>query len=172
MGWFHEGQPGHEGFFVGFVSREGTTSLWRELGYPDQGTHTLERLAVGCDCGWRSTHFPPPAIVRASWAPSSVILEGSTLAVEQAEAEARLLWRVHVEQLRDVPIVDAKAPLVLLARHSRIPVYRGERMCVPEVPGGASRDPFSCSCDAWYAPPEARRRHAPGCPAGMGGAKR
>lgn len=93
MGWQHEKGPGHEGWIVGLVVREGCdpdSRLFRELAYPtDAGDRTdIVRLAAGCECGWRSPHFDPRE--PASWMPHCVI------ASERDEDRARELWVDHV----------------------------------------------------------------------------
>jgi hypothetical protein len=93
MGYFREDRPGHEGYAVGFVTRESTgirSGLYRELAYPDDaGPRRVELLAAGCDCGWRSPRFTPSS--PPTWAPYSV---GTC---EADDDRVRRLWCQHME---------------------------------------------------------------------------
>lgn len=118
MGWFDDAHPGHEGYLVGFVRRVQSWVLWRELGVEDDSERVLlERLAVGCDCGWRSPHFHPPFGVLAHYQPHTVTLrpkvdnESGREIVWRAEEGVRAIWRQHVESCRRIQIHDACASL-------------------------------------------------------------
>lgn len=129
MGWFDESHPGHEGYLVGFVQVGG---LWRELGYvagDDKPIKPIARIAVGCDCGWRSTHLQAP--YGTAWHPYSVgpdyeheRFRNSGMALklweEEIERCAIAIWRRHVEDLRGLRIyADGAALLRELARISK-----------------------------------------------------
>jgi len=128
MGWFSDEHPGHEGYLVAFVPRHPTsTALWRELGFLTDTDPQLElaRLAVACDCGWRSPHFHPPFGTIANWYPSSVELEpkvdnaSGREMVWRAREAARALWWAHCQAMRAVPVRDACALLTDLVAGAR-----------------------------------------------------
>lgn len=97
MGFFRDDAPGHEGYPIAFVLRDGCSAgseLFRELQYPRDNTDRsdIERIAAGCDCGWRSPMFRPSALTPPQWGPYSV------LASERDEDRIRDLWRRHICQ--------------------------------------------------------------------------
>ena len=65
MGVTREGFYDHEGYAVGYVTREGCASdsgIYRELGYPDMNDYpssAIVRIGAACTCGWRSQVFRP-----------------------------------------------------------------------------------------------------------------
>jgi hypothetical protein len=73
MGIQHPDHPGHEGYIVGFVTREGVqrdSGIYRELGYPEKEERVVEMVAAACDCGWRSPRWRPSA--RTTYSPYSI----------------------------------------------------------------------------------------------------
>jgi hypothetical protein len=93
MGWFREGAPGHEGYVVGYVIREGCdASIVRELAYPEDKDPRADLVWIGaaCVCGWRSPYFQDRRSALPSWAPFSV------LASEKDEDHAMQLWGAHL----------------------------------------------------------------------------
>lgn len=117
MGWFDDDHPGHEGFLVGFIPRTDSRVLWRELASPTdrEPVPHLARLAVGCDCGWRSSHFPVPAGLRADWHPYAVTLTGhhGDERTETLLAAPHVLWRAHLAWCYDMPVRDGAVALLV-----------------------------------------------------------
>jgi hypothetical protein len=115
MGWCNDSFPGHEGYVVAFVERtmrvandrrndEVGSGVWRELGYPDDsapGVLDVRRIAVACDCGWRSPTLYAPHN-GATYRPFSV-----TLTSERDEERAREIWRAHCHSLSGLRRIDA-----------------------------------------------------------------
>jgi hypothetical protein len=89
MGWIDATQLAHEGYAIGYVVREGTDEVYRELSYPDQDPRLVALVAAGCDCGWRSPRWVPTG--RAEWRPFSVMLGSAD------EQRVHTLWRRHLE---------------------------------------------------------------------------
>ncbi|HLF10108.1 MAG TPA: hypothetical protein VJA26_02750 [Gammaproteobacteria bacterium] len=94
MGWIRETSPGHEGFAVALVPRDGcdvASKLYRELDYPTDDVARTDIAAVkaGCECGWRSPNLP---FLRdaAEWYPFCVTLS------EHDEERLRRQWVDHV----------------------------------------------------------------------------
>lgn len=114
MGWYSDQHPGHEGFLVGVVRELESSALWRELGRRDESERVLiERLAIGCDCGWRSPRFHLPFGVVASWVPFVVALapktdtEQNRNLIWRAQEGMRSVWWSHAEATKRVRIHDA-----------------------------------------------------------------
>lgn len=79
MGLFDSDLPDHETYAIAFVARDNCdpeSRLYRELAYPnDNGDRTdILRLACGCECGWRSSHFAPSVVEPPEWFPFTTIL--------------------------------------------------------------------------------------------------
>jgi hypothetical protein len=87
MGWISEEPPGHEGYIVGLVEEQ-PGGRWRELRGEDPECR-VQRMKVGCDCGWRSRVFH--AGLGARWHPSSTELRNDRL-----EREAQAVWQDHL----------------------------------------------------------------------------
>lgn len=101
MGWLNEAFPGHEGYVVALIEHEPGSSFYQELAYPSLPPgacedeirtrgYLLRRIAVGCDCGWRSPHMRAPAFTH--WYPRFVELPN-----EHHEDLARAIWHAHIE---------------------------------------------------------------------------
>jgi hypothetical protein len=105
MGWVREDHPGHEGFPVALVERDGVSPgslLYRELGYPqdDQPRDDVQVVQAGCECGWRSSYLrvrnvrgpstPLGTVERPAWAPFTVIMD------ERDEDRLCELWNGHL----------------------------------------------------------------------------
>lgn len=95
MGWVSD-KPGHEGYMVGLTEVESSAgngwTWWRELGMcqGDETPRTVERVQVGCECGWRSRVYAAPR--RAKWFPYTVELND-----EAVKDEGREIWRRHLD---------------------------------------------------------------------------
>lgn len=96
MGYFRDDRPGHEGYAVGFVVRDGVepgNELLRELEYPrDNETRHVVAIAAGCDCGWRSPRFKPRP--GTTWGPYSVDTR------RDDDDRVHKLWSEHAEGCR------------------------------------------------------------------------
>jgi hypothetical protein len=136
MGWYHEGYPGHEGYLVGIVQRG--PGAWRELSYPadDFAIEGIKCIAIGCECGWRSSHVFAPTGTR--WQPFTLELRS-----KRDEDLARVVWREHCESLRGVQLRDGITELRELVNVSRrIPrCTRGPHACQERCP-----DAFGVPC--------------------------
>jgi hypothetical protein len=112
MGWTCEEDGHHEGFVV--AVREIDSGRFRELGPGDHVWAAGQPVAIvqiGCDCGWRSARYRPPA--GTTWSPNTVELPDGPEAF-RFESQARELWRDHtlhhvVGQLADGTRLDALA---------------------------------------------------------------
>lgn len=95
MGIFREGVTGHEGYAVGFVTKDGfpkSAHQLRELSYPtDDGARDVEMVSAGCDCGWRSPRWPPAAATR--WTPYIV------LTAPDDDERVHELWYQHADSM-------------------------------------------------------------------------
>ena len=104
MGWSHDRYPGHEGYIVGPVPDDQRTDHWRELATGDKECR-VERMKVGCDCGWRSRAFF--AGLKAKWYPNI-----TELGDDELEDSARAEWHRHLEvEARRERDEQAGAPL-------------------------------------------------------------
>lgn len=97
--------PEHEGYPVGFVTRDGcdeSSGLYRELEYPrdSDGDRTVKLIAAACDCGWRSPRFP--ASTGTQWWPSCIF------ASEVDDARVHALFKEHIEHVRRSQNADSK----------------------------------------------------------------
>lgn len=96
MGWLRDEAPGHEGFVVAYVNRDGCDDgslLVRELLYPSDATgrSDIQAISAGCECGWRSSHRLRTSRSDWHWFPY-------TAAVSDAdEGWACALWSAHVK---------------------------------------------------------------------------
>jgi hypothetical protein len=123
MGWQHDEHPDHEGYLVGFVTREGCSpeaGQYRELTYPaDDVTREVGRLGAGCDCGWRSPRWLPSSKKPATWTPYSVS------ASEDDKERAFELWQRHLSldvEIHDIGAPRAGHPTALNVRRARLPL--------------------------------------------------
>jgi hypothetical protein len=118
MGWTTEENPGHEGYVIGLVpDRElGGVVRLRELRYPDDQAvvERVERVVVGCDCGWRSPHLLAPS--GTSYAPFVCDLGGGALS-EAYRGRARRLWQAHVH---DVDEFRRRGPRTFMGREAGV----------------------------------------------------
>jgi hypothetical protein len=79
MGLFDSDCPGHETYAIALVTRDNCdpeSGLYRELQYPNdkEKRSDIRRLACGCECGWRSSHFAPSVVAPPMWGPFSPFL--------------------------------------------------------------------------------------------------
>ena len=98
MAWVHARYPAHEGGVVGYVLREDCPpgfEQYRELASAidfsagaGAAVRPAERIAAGCECGWRSPHWSPslPATLGLLWV---------TAFLDEQE-RARQLWERHL----------------------------------------------------------------------------
>lgn len=106
MGWVSD-KPGHEGFVVGLTEVESAAgngwTWWRELGMRqgDETPRDVERIQVGCECGWRSRVFLAARGTR--WFPYAVELRND----DHVEDEARALWRRHLDDPKPALLLPA-----------------------------------------------------------------
>lgn len=106
MGFIPEDLPGHEGYAVAYVARDGIDlrgredpGLYRELMYPRDAetvpSTAIYRIGAACECGWRSGYLLPDLFGKPKyphWYPYS--LEVS----ERDDERVRRLWREHTDE--------------------------------------------------------------------------
>lgn len=99
MGIFRDELPGHEGYAIGFVTREGCppdSGLYRELEYPrDRDPAWPLLISAGCECGWRSPRWKP--LPGTTWSPFTVDVQDAD------DARVRRLWAAHADEAAREP---------------------------------------------------------------------
>lgn len=95
MGWQFEGLPDHEGYPVGFVAKEGTGGLVREIGYPENERRVVLAISAACVCGWRSPRWKP---AREDGKPTAY----SPCSVSVGAADDERAYRLVAEHFADV----------------------------------------------------------------------